>query len=75
MKTKVFKKRQRIGAKRKNKWSASEFGERGDRSDGGGAPDASEASLTLLSDVIVETEARGEAARRPWKMFRGGAKP
>ena len=50
-------------------------GERGDRSDGGGAPDASEASLTLLSDVIVETEARGEAARRPWKMFRGGAKP
>ena len=50
-------------------------GETGDRSDGGGAPDASEASLTLLSDVIVETEARGEAARRPWKMFRGGAKP
>jgi len=53
----------------------SSSGERGDRSDGGNAPDASEASLTLLSDVIVETEARGEAARRPWKMFRGGAKP
>jgi hypothetical protein len=43
---------------------------REDDDDDAGAADAS-AHAALLSDVIVDTDERGEAAKRRWKMFRG----
>ena len=43
---------------------------REDDDDDDGAADAS-AHAALLSDVIVDTDERGEAAKRRWKMFRG----
>ncbi len=43
---------------------------REDDDDDDGAADAS-AHAALLSDVIVDTAERGEAAKRRWKMFRG----
>jgi hypothetical protein len=43
---------------------------RDDDDDDDGAADAS-AHAALLSDVIVDTDERGEAAKRRWKMFRG----